>query len=43
MRAAYAPIKVFGVMRALRKGQASVFYYGDPGGEMRLESRFFKM
>ncbi|MFX7472468.1 IS6 family transposase, partial [Acinetobacter baumannii] len=24
------------VMRALRKGQASAFYYGDPLGEMRL-------
>ncbi|KYP89719.1 hypothetical protein WB91_11740 [bacteria symbiont BFo1 of Frankliniella occidentalis] len=27
------------VMRALRKGQASEFYYGDPLGEMRLISR----
>ncbi|MBG1001474.1 IS6 family transposase, partial [Escherichia coli] len=25
-------------MRALRKGQASAFYYGDPLGEMRLVS-----
>ncbi|MBM5781592.1 IS6 family transposase [Klebsiella pneumoniae] len=34
----YAP-----VMRALRKGQASAFYYGDPLGEMRLVSRVFEM
>ncbi|MEL2325018.1 IS6 family transposase, partial [Klebsiella pneumoniae] len=25
------------------KGQPSVFYYGDPRGEMRLVSRVFKM
>ncbi|QAU94326.1 hypothetical protein ETE46_00030 [Escherichia coli] len=31
------------VMRALRKGQASAFYYGDPLGEMRLVSRVFEM
>ncbi|KEJ82035.1 hypothetical protein AC09_5048 [Escherichia coli 6-175-07_S3_C1] len=30
-------------MRALRKGQASAFYYGDPLGEMRLVSRVFEM
>ncbi len=29
--------------RALRKGQASAFYYGDPLGEMRLVSRVFEM
>ncbi|MCM3452329.1 hypothetical protein M3671_18945, partial [Bacillus safensis] len=28
--------------RALRKGQASAFYYGDPLGEMRLVSRVFE-
>ncbi|EFE3064520.1 IS6 family transposase, partial [Escherichia coli] len=28
--------------RALRKGQASAFYYGDPLGEMRLVSRVLK-
>jgi hypothetical protein len=28
-------------MRALRKGQASAFYYGDPLGEM-LVSKFLK-
>ncbi|MGQ8666973.1 hypothetical protein ACUTFS_29055, partial [Klebsiella pneumoniae] len=27
---------------ALRKGQASAFYYGDPLGEMRLVSRVLK-
>lgn len=37
------PIKGIEVMRALRKGQASAFYYGDPLGEMRLVSRFFEM
>ncbi len=31
------------VMRALRKGQASEFYYGDPLGEMRLISRIFEV
>ena len=29
--------------QALRKGQASAFYYGDPLGEMRLVSRVFEM
>ncbi|MCA4869946.1 transposase, partial [Escherichia coli] len=41
--AAYATIKGIEVMRALRKGQASAFYYGDPLGEMRLVSRVFEM
>ncbi|WP_251570010.1 transposase, partial [Escherichia coli] len=36
MKTAYATIKGIEVMRALRKGQASAFYYGDPLGEMRL-------
>ncbi|MGS3016587.1 hypothetical protein AB2890_24725, partial [Escherichia coli] len=40
---AYATIKGIEVMRALRKGQASAFYYGDPLGEMRLVSRVFEM
>ncbi|MEB5582099.1 transposase, partial [Klebsiella quasipneumoniae] len=35
-KTAYATIKGIEVMRALRKGQASAFYYGDPLGEMRL-------
>ncbi len=32
MKTAYATIKGIEVMRALRKGQASAFYYGDPPG-----------
>ncbi len=42
MKTAYATIKGIEVMRALRKGQASAFYYvSDPLGEMRLVSRVF--
>jgi IS6 family transposase len=43
MKTAYASIKGIEVMRALRKGQAPAFYYGDLLGEMRLASRFFEM
>ncbi|ENS1097949.1 IS6 family transposase, partial [Escherichia coli] len=43
MKTAYATIKEIEVMRALRKGQASAFYYGAPQGEMRLVSRVFDM
>ncbi|MYZ93570.1 IS6 family transposase, partial [Salmonella enterica subsp. enterica serovar 4,12:i:-] len=43
MKASNATIKGIEVMRALRKGQASAFYYGDPLGEMRLVSRVFEM
>lgn len=43
MKTAYATIKGIEVMRTLRKGQASPFYYGDPLGEMRLVSRVFEM
>ncbi|MDF4331505.1 DDE-type integrase/transposase/recombinase, partial [Vibrio parahaemolyticus] len=43
MKTAYATIKGIEVMRALRKGQASAFYYGDPLCEMRLFSRVFEM
>ncbi|MBW9393931.1 IS6 family transposase, partial [Enterobacter roggenkampii] len=43
MKTAYATIKGIEVMRALRKGQASAFYYGAPLGEMRLVSRVFEM
>ncbi|SQV53681.1 transposase [Escherichia coli] len=43
MKTAYATIKGIEVMRALRKGQASAFYYGDPLGEIRLVSRVFEM
>ncbi len=41
MKTAYATIKGIEVMRALRKGRASAFYYGDPPGEMRPVSRVF--
>jgi predicted Ser/Thr protein kinase len=34
MKTAYATIKGIEVMRALRKGQASSFYYGQPQGEI---------
>ncbi|MCH6669223.1 transposase [Escherichia coli] len=43
MKTASAAIRGIEVMRALRKGQASAFYYGDPLGEMRLVSRVFEM
>ncbi|EGZ4494002.1 IS6 family transposase, partial [Salmonella enterica subsp. enterica serovar Wandsworth] len=43
MKTAYATIKGIEVMRALRKSQASAFYYGAPQGEMRLVSRVFDM
>ncbi len=33
LKTAYATIKGIEVMRALRKGQASAFYYGDPLGD----------
>lgn len=36
MKTAYATIKGIEVMRALRKGQASAFYYGAPLVEARL-------
>ncbi|MGS4869954.1 hypothetical protein [Acinetobacter baumannii] len=35
------PIKGIEVMRALRKGQASSFYYGQPQGEVCLINRVF--
>ncbi|MFV9657907.1 hypothetical protein ACNVD5_00250, partial [Klebsiella pneumoniae] len=43
MKTAYATIKGIEVMRALRKGQASACYYGDPLGEMRQVPRVFDM
>jgi len=43
MKTDYATIKGIEVMRALRKGQASVLYYGDPMGEMRLVSRVIEI
>ena len=39
MKTAYATIKGIEVMRALRKGQASSFYYGQPQGEVCLINR----
>ncbi len=39
--AAYATIKGIEVMRALRKGQASSFYYGQTQGEVCLINRVF--
>ncbi len=42
MKTAYATIKGIEVMRALRKGRASAFYYGDPLGEMRPQAEFLK-
>ena len=33
-------LKGIEVMRALRKGQASSFYYGQPQGEVYLVDRF---
>ena len=44
MKTAYATIKGIEVMRALRKGRTSAFYYGDPTGEMRtVKQSFFEM
>ena len=40
MKTAYATIKGIEVMRALRKGQASSFYYGQPQGEVCLSTGF---
>ncbi|MFK3869360.1 hypothetical protein ACI2IV_12965, partial [Psychrobacter faecalis] len=40
-KTAYATIKGIEVMRALRKGQASSFYYGQPQGEVCLINRVF--
>ncbi|EKT62587.1 transposase, IS6 family protein [Providencia alcalifaciens Dmel2] len=41
IKTAHATIKGIEVMRALRKGQAEHFYYGQPLGEMRLVNRAF--
>jgi IS6 family transposase len=41
MKTAYATIKGIEVMRALCKGQASSFYYGQPQGEVCLTNRVF--
>ena len=42
MKTAYATIKGIEVMRALRKGRASAFYYGDPRRNAPV-SRVFEM
>lgn len=41
IKTAHATIKGIEVMRALRKGQAEHFYYGQPLGEVRLVNRVF--
>jgi len=41
MKTAYATIKGIEVMRALRKGQASLFYNGNILGEVWLVNRVF--
>ena len=41
IKTAHATIKDIEVMRALHKGQAEHFYYGQPLGEMRLVNRVF--
>lgn len=41
MKTAYATIKGIEVMRALRKGQTSLFYRGHTLGEMYLVNRVF--
>lgn len=41
MKTAYATLKGIEVMRALRKGQAEIFYYGHPQGEVRLVNKVF--
>ncbi len=39
MKTAYATIKGIEVMRALRKGQASAFYYGDPPPKCEMRQK----
>jgi len=41
MKTAYATVKCSEVMRTLRKGQTSSFYYGQPQGEIYLVNRVF--
>ena len=43
MKTAYATIKGIEVMRPLRKGQASSFYYSQPQGEVCLINRIFSL
>lgn len=42
MKTAYATIKGIEVKRALQKGQAESFYFGDPLGDKALVSRIFE-
>lgn len=41
LKTAYATIKGIEVMRALRKGQAALWYYGYPLGKVRLVNQIF--
>ena len=41
IKTAYATLKGIEVMRALSKGQASSFYYGQTQGEVCLINRIF--
>lgn len=43
IKTAYATIKGIEMMRALRKGQASPFYFGASLSEMHLISRVFEI
>ncbi|CNK66288.1 Uncharacterised protein [Yersinia pseudotuberculosis] len=43
IKTAYATIKGIEVMRALRKGQAKLWYYGHPQGEVRLSNYVFSL
>ncbi len=41
MKTAYATLRGIEVMHALHKGQAALWYYGHPQGELRLVNRVF--
>lgn len=43
IKTAYATLKGIEVMRARRKGQASLFYYDQPQSEVYLISRVFDL
>ncbi len=43
MKTAYATIKGIEVIRALRKGKASLFYAGQPQDEVYLVNRVFSL
>lgn len=42
IKTAYATIKGIEAMRALRKGQVTIWYYGHPLGEVRLVNRILE-